>query len=122
MPRIKLFIGVEVYGLIVTDVHVFTEEEAAHKWFKDYTGKPYTEKSLESLHEDYEQTKIFEVNLDLGQAGSWPLAAQAGKNVGATTGPNGEHIWTEKEALDSIGENPRTPGRPKRGKEPPGDK
>jgi hypothetical protein len=67
----KVWIGVEVYQLIVTDVHVFTNETESEKWFEKYTGLPYAsyKKALEEgndsiLDENYDQTKLFGVELD----------------------------------------------------------
>lgn len=56
----KIWIAVEVYELIVQDVHIFYTEAEAEKWFKDYTGQNYGEE----IHEDYDETKIFEIELN----------------------------------------------------------
>lgn len=53
----KLYVAVEVFGLLVTDVHGFWNEQQAHDWFKGYTGVDYAEDV--ELPDDYDQTKIF---------------------------------------------------------------
>lgn len=65
----KLYVCVEVYGLIVQDVHVFWSEELADDWFKNYTGASEYPKDddaysefIEEFH-DYDQTKIFIVEV-----------------------------------------------------------
>jgi hypothetical protein len=66
----KKWIGVEVYQLIVSGVHVFESFLEAQVWFKKYTGIDYevddkgdpTEHFLKSIPEDYDQTKIFYIN------------------------------------------------------------
>lgn len=67
-----MWVGVEVFQLIVQDVHVFTDPDKAEQWFEDYTGVPYaeyirwanaegTDDAYEyPLSEDYDQTKLFE--------------------------------------------------------------
>lgn len=62
----KIWIGVEVYQLIINDVHVFFTEDDARTWFKDYTGINYNDllKKPQLLDEDHDQTKIFEVDID----------------------------------------------------------
>lgn len=61
----KKWIGVEVYELIVGGIHLFDTEEDADKWFKKYTGVDYpkTNEEWEALDEDYDQTKIFEIDV-----------------------------------------------------------
>jgi hypothetical protein len=66
----KLYIAVEVFQLIINDVHVFTDLEKAKAWFKEYTGFDYVFDEEGSLPEkfyngDYDQTKIFETEVDL---------------------------------------------------------
>lgn len=68
----QAWIGVEVYQFIVQDVHVFTDFEKAKAWFKEYTGIDYLYFGPErqgnpELPEDYDQTKIFEVQLPEGR-------------------------------------------------------
>lgn len=61
-----LWIGVEVFGLLVQDAHVFTTQRAAYDWFQEYTGMPYPENEaeLEFLGQScYDQTRVFEVIL-----------------------------------------------------------
>jgi hypothetical protein len=58
-----IYVGVEVFGLIVTDVHLFPSKVAAKEWFKKYTGVPYPENDAEWESAElgpFEQTKIFE--------------------------------------------------------------
>ncbi len=67
----QIWVGVEVYQLIVTDVHIFTDFDKAKTWFKEYTGVEYEvdEKGelpdffYERIPEDYDQTKIFKVEM-----------------------------------------------------------
>ena len=64
----KLFIGVEVYALIVSGVHVFTDEAEAKEWYRNYTGVSWNddpEVREQTVHEDFDQTKIFEVETGL---------------------------------------------------------
>jgi len=56
------WVGVEVYGLIVQDVHIFLKEEEAVKWWESYTGLEYGtlyDEDGNCVDEDYDQTKIF---------------------------------------------------------------
>ncbi|KKN44932.1 hypothetical protein LCGC14_0688100 [marine sediment metagenome] len=58
------WVAVEVYGLIVTDVHIFWEEEEVIAWWEGYTGLKYGTLYDEDGHcvnDDYDQTKIFTV-------------------------------------------------------------
>ena len=60
----KVWVGVEVFQLIVQDVHLFADFEAAKKWFKEYTG--YYWPGLEGeagWDEHFDQTKIFELEV-----------------------------------------------------------
>lgn len=61
----KIYAVVECYGLITYGVHLFRTSEEAHKWFKDYTSYDYDKfyESGDSLDEDYDQTKIFVIDL-----------------------------------------------------------
>ncbi len=64
----KVWVGVEVYQLIVTGVHLFRNEQEAKDWFKGYTGVDWDElndpdKLDIGLDEDYDQTKLFEEEL-----------------------------------------------------------
>ena len=61
----KLWIGVEVYGLIVSGVHAFWNEKLAEDWFKQYTGIEYSAYSADPdvMPEKYDQTKIFVVEV-----------------------------------------------------------
>jgi len=61
----KIYVGVEVYQLIVEDVHLFKTPVEAEKWFESLTGEPYDVFYGEGLNElsDYDGTKIFEVIL-----------------------------------------------------------
>lgn len=58
-----LWVATEVYELIIQDVHVFKTEAEALKWFKGYTGAKYGTNLAEGEFEDYDQTKIFEVEI-----------------------------------------------------------
>ena len=64
-PETKRWIGVEVYGLIVTEVHVFNNKAEAEQWFEKYTGVAWEKFSLQDTRRSYcyDQTKIFEVDL-----------------------------------------------------------
>lgn len=56
------WIAIEVFGLIVSDVHVFETEAEAEEWFQSYTGRPYprNDAEWEAMSEtEYDQTKIF---------------------------------------------------------------
>ena len=59
------WVTVEVYGLIVTDVHIFWTEEEAVKWWEDYTGLKYGTLYVdgECMNDDYDQTKIFALGI-----------------------------------------------------------
>jgi len=61
----KIYVGVEVYQLIVEDVHIFKTSVEAEKWFESLTGESYDIFYKEGLNElsDYDGTKIFEVTL-----------------------------------------------------------
>lgn len=62
----KLYVCVEVYQLIVTDVHVFWNEKQAEAWYKEYTGVPWSddpEVREQTVNDDYDQTKIFVVEV-----------------------------------------------------------
>jgi hypothetical protein len=71
----KLWIAVEVFQGVVQDVHVFKTREEAEKWFKGYTGLSYENYYAEpdtypeveegEYNEDYEETKIFEAEVEL---------------------------------------------------------
>lgn len=61
----KIWVGVEVYQLIVQGVHLFENFEKAKEWFKEYTGVSWEdyvgEGNLENgMDVDFDQTKIFE--------------------------------------------------------------
>ncbi len=59
----KIWVGVEAFGGIVTDVHLFPTEEEAETWFEEYTGIDYADGLYDEdgncKNEDYDQTKIF---------------------------------------------------------------
>lgn len=67
--KVTIYIVVEVYGLIINDVHVFFTEKEAEDWWGEYTHVPweeYKKRYLEGdeewdavVREDYDQTKIF---------------------------------------------------------------
>jgi len=57
----KLIIGVEVFQGIVTDAHVFPDWNKAQDWYKDYTGTVHG--SQDELSDNFDQTKLFEVDL-----------------------------------------------------------
>ena len=77
----ELWIGVEVFQLIVQDVHVFKTEEEAEKWFREWTktlthpeGWSYDEFYHLNLpkeddrwgtveDEDYDQSKIYRIEV-----------------------------------------------------------
>ena len=72
--EVKLYIGVEVQGLIIQDVHVFTDPAKQFEWFKETTGVDYweyTNRLAEGedsdciLSEDWDQTKLFNVTVDV---------------------------------------------------------
>lgn len=57
------WVAVEVYGLLVQDVHIFWTEEEAEEWFKGFT-EGLTPETLYDEHgncvnDDYDQCKIF---------------------------------------------------------------
>jgi len=64
---LKIYIGVEVYQLIVQDVHLFFKEKEADAWFKKYTGVDHKDfyPDNEPFNEDCDQSKIFEIELPL---------------------------------------------------------
>ena len=56
------WVGVEVYGLIVTEAHIFWKEDEAVKWWEDYTELKYGtlyDENGRCVNDDYDQTKIF---------------------------------------------------------------
>ena len=67
MISLKLYVAVEVYELIVQDVHIFKSEKQAKEWFRKYTGIPHDDfyENDEPAIEEYDQTKIFEVDINL---------------------------------------------------------
>lgn len=85
--KVKLYIGVEVFGLIVTDVHVFLTEDEQYDWYKGYVGlhhpsrhliKPdmsrdmihdIMEQHYSEMGEDYQETKLFDVEIDIPEKG-----------------------------------------------------
>jgi len=73
--RLKLYVVVEVFQLIVSGVYVTTDFEGKAKAkFKEYTGVDFDEykgkldadedMTTEELLGDYDQTKIYEVDLE----------------------------------------------------------
>jgi len=57
------WVAVEVYGLLVQDVHIFWTAEEAEEWFENYT-EGLTPETLYDEHgncvnNDYDQCKIF---------------------------------------------------------------
>lgn len=63
--RHPVWVGVEVYGLIIQDVHLFANREDAVAWWEEYTeikyGTLYDENG-ECIAPDYDETKIFVVD------------------------------------------------------------
>lgn len=59
----KLYVGVEVYQLIVTDAHVFKTWSEAEAWYREYTGVVWG--SQDEPNEDFDQSNIFEVEVSL---------------------------------------------------------
>jgi hypothetical protein len=61
-----LWVGVEVYGLIVQDAHIFTTGEEADDWFTTWTEGLTPETLYDDdgncVNEDYDQNKIFVVS------------------------------------------------------------
>ena len=58
----SMWVGVEVYGLMVQGVYLFTTEKEGYDWYEDYTGFKlgtlYDEHG-NCLDKDYDQTKLF---------------------------------------------------------------
>uniref|UniRef100_A0A6M3LTN1 Uncharacterized protein n=1 Tax=viral metagenome TaxID=1070528 RepID=A0A6M3LTN1_9ZZZZ len=58
------WVAVEVYGLIVQDVHIFWKLDEAIAWWENYTGLKYGtlyDEDGNCVNDDYDQTKIFTV-------------------------------------------------------------
>jgi len=58
----KITIGVEVYDLVIQDVHIFLSEEEAETWFKEYTGLDHGtlyDEHGQCVKDEYDQTKLF---------------------------------------------------------------
>jgi len=68
---VKLYVLVEVFQLIVSGVYVSRDLDKVKDKFKEYTGVDYDDmvnsledETYEALMDDYDQTKIFEFDLE----------------------------------------------------------
>jgi len=58
----KTYVATEVYDLVIQDIHLFSSEEEADEWFKEYTGLDYGtlyDEHGECVKKEYDETKIF---------------------------------------------------------------
>lgn len=98
----KQWIGVEVYGLIVQDVHVFTDLDKAKEWFKEFTHVDYELHSQVNLG-PFDQTKIFDEDVPAEKPAQFDLT-KPGKyyfEIGIHgEGKNAEDAWDT--ALEGI--------------------